>query len=503
MTLRTIQRLDLAVRQNATLGTVMDRLASIHGGRRLVEEADGGIRCTYRQAAKRVNRWAGGIAAQVDPGDRVVIATPNTYEQFLLCLAVSRAGAIPVPTNPLMKADEIRHVTEDSGATLVIRTARQVDDGEPLGAAVEADPDQLAALFYTSGTTGRPKGVELTHKALVGASVRGALLPSGLRRDEAVVSLPIAHIMGFISLMGMAAMGIPTYFIPHFRPDTVLDAIESRRATVFIGVPAMYRLMVEAGAEERDLKSVRLWAAGADVMPADLAGRFKKMGATATLPVIGNIGEAAFAEGYGLVEVGGGVAAKISPPGMNLGLGESVGFPLPSHKMRVVDEDGGDVSPGTVGELWVTGPGLLKGYWGAHETSDEMISDGWLRTGDLARKGPWGTVVFVGRDKDVIIRGGYTVYSLEVQEALEQHADVLEAAVTGLADDRLGEVPVAAVRLADGITLDSDELRTWLGEHVAAYKVPVRILAVDELPRTGTKKVQRAELRALFEPEPA
>ena len=500
--MRTIQRLDLAVRQNATLGTVMDRLASIHGGRRLVEEADGGIRCTYRQAAKRVNRWSGGISAEVDPGERVVIATPNTYEQFLLCLAASRAGAIPVPMNPLLKDDEVRHVTADSGAVLVIRTARQVDDGEPLPEAVEAAADDLAALFYTSGTTGRPKGVELTHRALVSSPVRGALLPSGLRRDEAVVSLPIAHIMGFLTLMGMAAAGIPTFFIPHFRPDAVLDAIESRRATVFIGVPAMYRLMVEAGAEERDLKSVRLWASGADVMPADLAARFKKMGATATIPLIGNVGEAAFAEGYGLVEVGGGVAAKISPPGMHLGLGESVGFPLPSHKMRVVDDDGNDVAAGAVGELLVTGPGLAKGYWGAHETSDEMITDGWLHTGDLARKGPWGTVVFVGRDKDVIIRGGYTVYALEVQEALERHPDVLEAAVTGVSDDRLGEVPVAAVRLAVGSSLGADELRDWLGEHVASYKVPARILAVDDLPRTGTKKVQRAELRALFEPEP-
>ncbi len=501
--MRTIKRFDLAMRRDATLGTVMDRLASIHGGRRLVEEADGGLRCTYRQAAKRVDRWAGGIAARVEPGDRVVIATPNTYEQFLLCLAASRAGAIPAPTNPLMKADEVRHVTEDSGAALVVRSAHQVDDGEPLGEPVPADPGDIAALFYTSGTTGHPKGVELTHRALVSSSVRGALLPSGLRRDEALVSLPIAHIMGFITLMGVAAMGIPTYFIPHFRPDSVLDAIETRRATIFVGVPAMYRLMLEAGADERDLKSVRLWVSGADAMPTDIAERFKKMGATATIPLIGNVGEATFAEGYGLVEVGGGVAAKISPPGMHLGLGESVGFPLPSHKMRVVDDEGNDVARGAVGELWVTGPGLLKGYWGAHETSDEMISDGWLKTGDLARKGPWGTVLFVGRDKDVIIRGGYTVYSLEVQEALEQHADVLEAAVTAAKDARLGEVPVAAVRMVEGTKLDSDGLCRWLGEHIAAYKVPARILVVDELPRTGTKKVQRAELRALFESEPA
>ena len=167
--------------------------------------------------------------------------------------------------------------------------------------------------------------------------------PAILHRDEAVFALPIAHIMGFTTLMGLACLGVPVFLLPSFRPVEVLDAIEERRATVFIGVPAMYRMMEEAGAEHRDLTSIRIWGSGADAMPADLARRFKKMGATATLPLIGPIGEATFLEGYGMVEVGGGVAAKLSPPMLDVGLGESIGFQLAGYRFRVVDDDGHDV----------------------------------------------------------------------------------------------------------------------------------------------------------------
>ena len=268
----------------------MERLARAHDGRRLVEEADDGLRLTYQQASKRVNRWAGRIAQKVEPGERVVIAGANGYEFFLLCLAASRAGAIPVPVNDQMRPDEVDHVVKDSGARLVLRNASQVDGGEPLTTAHPADPGDVAALFYTSGTTGAPKGVELSHRALLGQVAGAAAWPAGLRRDEAVLALPIAHIMGFVGVIGLACAGIPVYFLPKFRPDRVLDAIESRRATFFVGVPTMYRMLLEAGAEKRDLRSIRLWVSGADAMPPDLAERFKKLGATITLPCVGSDG---------------------------------------------------------------------------------------------------------------------------------------------------------------------------------------------------------------------
>jgi acyl-CoA synthetase (AMP-forming)/AMP-acid ligase II len=500
MAFHALDRAALLVRRDHTLGTIMERLAKVNGSKQLVEESGGGLRLTYAQASKRVNRWAGGIAAATTPGDRVVIATPNGYEMLLLCLAASRAGTVPVPVNSQMRPDEVRHVIDDSAATLVLRAAVEVDGSEPLLTAHKADPDDVAALFYTSGTTGKPKGVELTHRSLVGQVAAAGSMPTNLiMRGGAVLSLPVAHIMGFAAILGMACMGIPVYFIPKFRPTDVLDAIEQRRASIFIGVPAMYRMLLEAGAEQRDLSSVRAWGSGADAMPAELAATFKGLGATASLPIVGPIGEALFFEGYGMVESGGGAALKASPPMLNIGLGESLGFPMPGYKFKVVDDDGNEVGTGQVGELLLRGPGVTKGYWGDTEATEAALTeDGWLRTGDLARKGMLGAVVFAGRKKDVIKHGGYSVYALEVERVLEEHPDVLEAAVVGLPDDRKGEVPVAAVRIAPGATFDADALKSWAEERLSDYKAPQQIVAVDELPRTGTNKVQRKELLSLF-----
>lgn len=496
---RMLERAAFLVRRDHTLGNVMERLASVHGQRHLVTEAHGGLDLSYRQAAKRVARWAGGIATRTEPGDVVVIATPNSYQQLLLSLAASRAGAIPAPLNDSMRPDEIQHVVDDSGASLVIRSAHEVDGSGPLTAPVPAGTTDVAALFYTSGTTGRPKGAALTHDALLGSLRGGVVFPSYLRHDEAVVSLPVAHIMGFVTLVGLAGAGIATWFSPRFRAEEVLDTIERRRAAIFVGVPAMYRLLLEAGAAHRDLGSIRVWGSGADVMPGELVRVFKSFGATAHVPGVGDIGQAAFAEGYGLVETGGGVIANISPPFLPLGTGDSMGFPVPGYRLRVVDDDGNDVPPGQTGELLVKGPGVLEGYWqDPTATADVFDREGWLRTGDLVRRGPLRSVVFAGRKKDVINRGGFSVYAVEVEAALEQHPGVLEAAVVPRPDERLGEVPVAAVRLVDGATLEEIDLDEHVREHLAHYKAPVHYLAVDELPRTGTDKVQRREVVGLF-----
>jgi long-chain acyl-CoA synthetase len=503
MLLGPARRAELFWRRNATLGTIMHTLAGIHGDHRLVSEP-GEPDLTYRAAADRVDRWAAAMHRQIVPGDRVLLATPNRYDQLLLSLAAARAGAVAVPVNAQMRPDEVAHVRGDCAAALTVTDATDLDaiaaGAPPLTRPADADPASVAALFYTSGTTGRPKGAQLTHRALLGQAMPGLVWPSHLRRDECVVSLPVAHIMGFVVLTGLAVAGIPVRFLDRFHADEVLDAIESRRATAFIGVPAMYRMLIEAGAEGRDLTSVRVWGSGADAMPADLAQRFKQMGATARLPRLGAVGEAMFIEGYGMVEVGGSAAFKVSPPLMHVGLGgEAVGFGLPGYRLKVVDADGTEVAVGEVGELWLKGPGVLKGYWNAPEATREAVTDdGWLRTGDLARRGVLGTVVFVGRSKDVIKSGGYSVYALEVQTVLEEHPDVLEAAVIGLPDDRLGEVPAAVVRLAPGVSLDDIDLSAWATDHLARYKVPRRFTVVDELPRTGTRKVQKRELAGLF-----
>jgi acyl-CoA synthetase (AMP-forming)/AMP-acid ligase II len=494
-----LDRIQLVLRRDLTLGTLLERLARIHGDRLLVEEEEG-PRLTFRQAAERVAVLAAGIARQISPGDRVVVAGDNDYDFLLLCLAVARAGGVCVPANPKMRDEEVEHVIADSGAVLTLRDPARVDGGDALTTAVPAKPEDVAAIFYTSGTTGKPKGARLTNRALLSQVAPGAVWPAGLRRDEAVVGLPVAHIMGFVTLLALAVSGVPAYFLPRFRADAVLDAIEQRRATVFVGVPAMYRLMLDAGAEQRDLRSIRLWMSGADVLPDDIARRFKRLGATITLPFIGNIGEATFAEGYGMVEVAGGIAAKISPPMLPVGLGDFLGFPLPPYQLKVVDEEGSEVRAGDVGELLVKGPGVLEGYHGNDEATEEAITDdGWLKTGDMARRGPLGTVFFAGRSKDVIKHGGYSVFAVEVEAALREHPAVADAAVLGIDDARKGgEVPVAVVKLAPGAEATEQELLAWGREKLSDYKSPRQVKIVDVLPRTGTDKVQKAELKELF-----
>lgn len=497
--MKWVERASLLLGPSVVLGDVFERLARLHGDVPLVEEA-GGVRLSFEEAAHRVDRLAAGIRAGIGSGDRVVIATPNGYDMFLLSIAASRAGGLAVPVNPAMTEAEVAHVIDDSGATLVVRDVEEVLAPAPLPDPSRPDPSSVAAVFYTSGTTGRPKGVRLSHKALIGQLQLAAAWPAGLRRDEAVVGLPVAHIMGFAVLLALAWTGIPVFFLARFRPDTALDAIEGRRATMFVGVPAMYRLLLEAGAEGRDLRSVRVWLSGADVMPVELARRFQRMGASATLPLLDvSVGEAAFVEGYGMVELGGGVAAKVSPPLLPLPGRDMLGVPLPPWRFRVVAEDGREVRLGEVGELEVTGPGVLEGYHGDPEATRQVITDdGWVRTGDLVRRGPFGLVGFAGRAKDVIKHGGYSVYAVEVQGVLEEHPAVAEAAVVGLPDERVGEQVAAAVRLAPGQAASGEELRAFAAERMADYKVPALIRIVHELPRTGTHKVRREALRDLL-----
>ena len=497
-----LERFRVAFSGDITLADLMERLAKANGDAPLVEEADTGLTLTFQEAADRVARMAGGIRAKIEPGDPVIVNAPNGYEFFLLCLAAVRAGGVAVPVNPQMRDEEIAYVKDDSGASLTVTSGDEVM-GDPVEAA-DVSPDDVAGVFYTSGTTGKPKGAKLSHKALLGSGAMMAAYPAQLRRDLCVSGMPVAHIAGFSLMLMLACGGIPIYLLPKFRPDKALDAIEQKRATVFIGVPTMYRMMIEAGAEKRDLRSVRLWASGADVMPEELIRKFKKMGASATLPLVGaSVGEAAFVDGYGMVELGGGVAIRFSLPGMNLPFTSNVVSPLPGYKLRVIDDETGeDVRLGQVGELVVKGPGVMKGYHGKDDaTAEAMTPDGWLRTGDLARKGPLGLVQFAGRKKHVIKHGGYSVFAVEVERSLEEHPSVAECAVIGLPDERKGEIPVAVVRLGDGANVSEKELVEWAREHMADYKAPRQIKIVDSLPRTGTDKVQKDELLKLFQDE--
>jgi long-chain acyl-CoA synthetase len=489
-------RLSLAAATDLTLGTFLDRFAEIWGDRVLAEQPDG-LCYTYAQARDRVLRASATLQTIITPGDRVAVRTPNNYDLFLSCLAVARAGGVAVPVNPRMAEAEIAYVVADAEVQL------SIDDfeafvGNETAPAVFVDPRSVAVVFYTSGTTGRPKGAQLTHRALL-AGIRGrALVPATLLENGCVSGMPVAHIAGFTMLTMLASFGVPVYLLPKFRPTDALDAIERRRPMMFIGVPAMYRMMLEAGAADRNLSSVHMWSSGADTLPDDIVSQFRRLGSAFTIPVVNRgIGMATFIDGYGSVELGGGVAIRVITP---VPLPTSGWLrPLPGNRVRVVDDTGGDVATGEVGELLIRGPSLMRGY---HARDDETIEtftkDGWLRTGDLARPRPLGCFELAGRKKDVIKHGGYSVFAVEVERVLEEHPTVIEAAVLGLPDERKGEIPVAAVRVAAGHTLESEDIVRFARENLSDYKVPQRVLFVDELPRTGTDKVDKNALRSHF-----
>jgi long-chain acyl-CoA synthetase len=489
-------RLTLARSRDLTLGTFLERYATVRGSRVLAEEPDG-FRCTYAEAADLVARAAGALQDRIQVGDRVVVRTPNSYRLFLACLAVARAGGVAVPVNPRMADDEIQHVIEDAGSTAQIDDFDTLCEGAP-ASAVPADPESVAVLFYTSGTTGRPKGARLTHRALVGKAGAGAMAPEGLLERGCVTGMPVAHIAGFSVLIALASMGVPCYLLPKFRPTDALDAIEQRRPMMFVGVPAMYRMMLEAGAETRDLSSVRVWSSGADTLPDDIVERFQRLGAAVKLPLLDRaVGRATFVDGYGMVELAGGVAMRVFPP-VRIPIGGLL-RPMGGHQFRIVGDDGDEVPEGDVGELLVRGPGVMRGYHGRDDATAETITDdGWLRTGDLARAHRFGFFELSGRKKDVIKVGGYSVFAVEVERALEEHPAVSEAAVVGLPDARKGEQPAAVIRLVEGATATEEEIRRFAGERLSDYKVPTRVTFVDELPRSGTEKVQKKELLPLF-----
>ncbi len=494
--MRLHARWELARADDLTLGTLLERFSGIRGSLLLVDEVDG-FDLTFAEAADLVSRAAGALHGQIGHGERVLVATPNGYGMFLACLAVARAGGVAVPVNSRMTAAEIGYVERDADARARIEDFEVLArTGIPVGAA-RTKPTDVAALLYTSGTTGEPKGARLTHRALVGHLGRGALVPEGLFTTGCVTGLPVAHVAGFTLLLHLAAIGMSAHLMPRFRPTDALDLIETRRPVMFVGVPAMYRMMLEAGARDRDLSSVHLWSSGADRLDESIVEFFQRAGSLANVPVVHQpVGDAIFLDGYGMVEAAGGVAVRVFPPVPTPFRG--LLRPIRGHRVRVVDDAGHEVAPGELGELLVAGPGVMRGYHGGYPQDRD---DGWLHTGDLARRHRFGFFELAGRKKDVIKHGGFSVYAAEIERVLGLHADVVEAVAVGLPDLRKGELPVAAVRVREGSEITADELRAFAATQLADYKRPQIVRIVDAFPRTGTDKVDKRRCRALFRPE--
>ncbi|MEI4273441.1 AMP-binding protein [Klenkia sp. LSe6-5] len=453
--------------------------AAAHPDRIAVVELDGGT-ATYRDLWEGAERVAGGLhAAGVGPGDRVAIGLPNGLAWMLAFWGAQLAGAVVVPLNTRLAPAEREFVLADSGAVVVLDSA-DLPDGDPVEPADPARGD-LAALFYTSGTTGRPKGAMLTQECFVSAAenVQRCRELDPALSNVSLISVPLFHVTGCCSQMvTQVLMGGTTVLMPKFSPAAFLAAVAEHRVTLLTSVPTIYELVLRhPDLASTDVSSVRALSYGGAPMAPELVHRLRRAFPGARL---GN--------GFGLSETS--ALATFLPDAWADEHADSVGFPAPVVDVRL---DRPDPVSG-IGELLVRGQNVAVGYWGMPEATSEAFRDGWLHTGDLATIDDEGLVHIVDRAKDMINRGGENVYSVEVENALAEHPDVLEVAVVGVPDDVMGE-KVGAVVLVRG-PLDLAEFAAFARHRLADYKVPQFVRLLDgPLPRNAGGKVVKGPLR--------
>jgi long-chain acyl-CoA synthetase len=488
----------------------------------------------HRRVASLATRLVGDHG--VRSGDRVAIACRSYPEWVLSFWATVSLGAVAVPLNAwwsgselayglahsgsvVLFADDERaeriapHLSETSVRTVVlIRSDRDVPgsvafdalvgdpDAELPTPAADIDPDHDATIMYTSGTTGRPKGAVGTHRNaishLMNSAYRAAMAAAPPNADAPVtapappatlLTLPLFHVGGLQSfLLPFTASGGKIVLMYRWDVGEAIDVIERERVTAIAGVPAvLFQLLDEATTQGRDLSSLAGIGAGATLVPPELVRRIDRQLEHRAAP----------ANGYGLTETSG---AAITNSGADyLSRPDSVGRPIsPAMEVRVVDVDGTDAPTGEVGEIWLKGPTVVRGYFDDEVATAEAFTHGWFHTGDLGRLDADGFLYVVDRLKDVVIRGGENVYAAEVEAAVHEHPDVLEVAIVGVPHDRLGEEVGAVVRLRPGATVSADELREHVAARLAAFKVPTHVwITDDELPKNATGKVLKRELR--------
>jgi long-chain acyl-CoA synthetase len=477
--------------------------AAEHADRPALKMDDAGLTCAeFRDAALKV---AASLRARgISPGDRVGMVLPNVLSFPVVFYGALLAGAAVVPMNPLLKAREVEYYLRDSGARLVVALEPSAEPvveaagsvgieavtvgpalpealiGDPaLDAPVERSGEDLAVILYTSGTTGQPKGAELTHANLAGnCRTTADTLAENTADDVIMGCLPLFHVFGLTCGLNTAvARGSLLTLIPRFDGGKALSVIERDRVTIFEGVPTMFAGMLHSpDAGSTDVSSLRLCVSGGSAMPVEVMRAFEEKFGCIIL------------EGYGLSETS--PVASFNHPHAERKPG-SIGTPIAGVEMRLVDDDGRDVPAGEVGEIAIRGENVMKGYWERPEETAKAIPDGWFRSGDLARLDEDGYYFIVDRKKEMIIRGGYNVYPREIEEALYEHPAVAEVACVGISHPELGEEVAAAVALRPGASAEVDELREFVKARVAAYKYPRHLWLVDSLPKGPTGKILR------------
>jgi long-chain acyl-CoA synthetase len=486
---------NLALSLGAAAAVRPDRPAVTHG--------DAAV--TVGELWERSARAAAMLAARgVGRGDRVAIELPNVPAFADFYFGVLRLGAVVVPINPLLRAAESAYTLQDAGARVLIAwheselpgagpdPVEVIPVAEPFGggvlgayepwaeAVVEVDPEETAVILYTSGTTGRPKGAELTHRNL-GLNTRAVVNHLEMEADDVLLgTLPLFHSFGqTCTLNASLAVGARLALLTRFDAAAAVEILDREGVTILMGVPTMLAGIAGTAVDHGPFPALRIAASGGAPLPREQAENFERV---TGVPVL---------DTWGLSETS--PAATLNRPGaIRAG---SVGRPIDGVEVRAVGEDGAPMPSGETGQLAIRGHNVMKGYWRRPEATAEAITaDGWFLTGDLGTIDEDGYVYVVGRLKDMIIRGGLNIYPREIEEVLHRHPAVSEAAVVGVPDERLGEEVGAAVVLAPAASATPEELRDWLRQRVAPFKYPRRVWLLDELPKGPTGKILKREI---------
>jgi long-chain acyl-CoA synthetase len=501
-------------RRPRTLGDVLDGATARVPEREAIVAPD--RRLTWRELRAEVDRMASALHARhgVKPGDRVALLFLNSAEFCVGVFACARLGAVAVTLNTKLKAPELAFMLQNSGARLLLMhdavwseiapirstipcEAIYVSGRAPAGTmelgvltdeaappAVAVGEEDVAFIMYTSGTTGRPKGAMGTHLGILSSNISLERC-MGLRDgDRTLVAVPLFHVTGLIGqLLSMALVGGTTVIMRTFDAAEALRLLDAERITYMIAAPTVFTMMRQQPGYRAAGQSLRAVGYGGAPTPPDGVMAMREWLPTATLQ-----------NAYGMTETCS--PTTLSPPGEELRHISSVGWPVPIADVRTVEVGTGrECEADEVGELWVSGPMVVPGYWANPEATAAAMGDGWLRTGDLARIDADGYVTVMDRLKDMINRGGEKIYCVEVEDVLCAHPAVLEAAVVGVADAVYGEAVKACVVPRAGATVDPEDVRRWVGARLAKFKVPREIAVLDALPRNPNGKVIKSALR--------
>ncbi len=504
-----------------TIASILAESATRHADRTAVVLGD--LRLTYAQLWGHAKQYAAVLREKgIEPGDKVALLLPNTPHFPLAYFGTLALGGVAVPVHALLKAEEIQYVLEDSGAKALVCAAPLLGEGAkgaelagvpvlavmdggdatlerldtlaleatPIEALVPREPDDTAVILYTSGTTGTPKGAEITHLNVTMNVVASAMHSFDIDESDVVLGcLPLFHTFGQTCCMNTAFyVGASVVMLPRFDGTQALELLVKEKCTIFMGVPTMYVGLIEAAKTSDHRPTLKSALSGGAALPVPVLEKFAEVFGTQVL------------EGYGLTETS--PVATFNQVGFEPKPG-TVGKQIWGVEVEVakaeVDESIELLPTGELGEIVVRGHNVFKGYLNKPDATRAAIVDGWFRTGDLGTKDENGYVSIVDRKKDMVIRGGYNVYPREVEEALLRHPAVGQVAVFALPDPQYGEEVSAAVVLDPaGGEVTAEELSAWSKEKLAAYKYPRRIFFVDSFPLGPSGKVLKRELQEQF-----